>query len=169
MKIDINTKKEDTVKKMEIGFTDLFNLDGVLGRVIVACLEAFKKEEHAGFTVEDAHLPDHLAYLKPLVVDGKYTDEIYGGNSDPLHKERFNYIIDEMIFAFQSCYDSSLEDYWIPDPDYDPTQDTLITQADGSLLFNLDITEDDVKREAYEKRVRNGFNLFSRYYRSLWI
>lgn len=168
MKINIDTKGVDKVIKIDITYSDCFNLDGTLGRVIVAALEAFKLQEYAGFTVEEQDLPEHLRYEEPVMINGSYTERGLMG-TDPLRQERFEWVINEMIFAFKSCYSGEGEDFWIDDPNYDPNADFLIDNEEGSLTINSQLDIDQEKQAAYNKRIQNGLNMFSKYYKALWI
>ncbi len=82
--------------------------------------------------------------------DAIYDDNVEEPEYDrPFSEKRWNYILDEMIFAFEKIKD----DEW----------DLEIYERHRGW-----IDEAFAEREAIQKRINNGLRLFGKYYQSLW-
>lgn len=66
---------------------DIWNLDTTLATIIYPALIKFKKEKHGTSFVDDEDVPDHLKTLQ------EKTEDNYS-------EDKWNYILDKMIFAF---------------------------------------------------------------------
>ena len=94
--------------------------------------------------------------IHPMLVQLKATT--HGYPSD-LTEERWNEILDEMIWAFeQKCRDHWEDDYY---GDYDEDQ------KNGSMVGSFKwIDHEGLK--THQERMSNGFRLFGKYYENLW-
>ena len=94
--------------------------------------------------------------IHPMLVQLKATT--HGYPSD-LTEERWNEILDEMIWAFeQKCRDHWEDDYY---------GDYVEDQKNGSMVGSFKwIDHEGLK--THQERMSNGFRLFGRYYENLW-
>jgi len=102
-------------------------------------LKQLKETKHGAPMVDMEDVPKELRATKKQI-------EAYGknGDVDPKHFERWDWILDEMIWAFeQKCRDDWMEDYHYNKWD-----------TDGA--------------NAHQARMTNGFRLFGKYYENLW-
>jgi len=94
--------------------------------------------------------------IHPMLVQLKETTH---GYPNQLTEERWNEILDEMIWAFeQKCKDDWQDDYYgdyVEDPKNGPMA--------GSFEWI-----DHEGRKVHQERMSNGFRLFGRYYENLW-
>ena len=95
--------------------------------------------------------------LKLVATEAQLNKYAAGGDVDPKHFERWDYIMDEMIWAFeQKCRDDWESDYY----EYEDDD----TERYGLKL----VREDREGSKAHHQRMINGFKLFGKYYESLW-
>ena len=72
-------------------------------------------------------------------------------------ERRWNYVISEMIWAFEQKIR------------YDWESDYYKYEDDPTATFGLKLVWEDTEgRKAHQARMTNGFRLFGRYYESLW-
>ena len=131
---------------------DTWSMDYTLAHIITPMLVQLKETKHGAPSVDDADVPKELRMTrkqrKQLSVDGTVDDN---------HFARWNWILDEMIWAFEQ---KSREDW---DGDfYEYEQDD--TEQFGVRL----VWEDKEGAKAHQERMSNGFRLFGRYYENLW-
>jgi len=121
--------------KVHIDNYDAWNADNTLALIILPLLEKLKEDKY-GYPVTDKEdVPEEIWSADPSLED----DQKYS-------IKRWEWILEEMIFAFKSVSN-----------DYD--EDSFYDES-----YNWD-------REGHEKhmeRVKNGLRLFGKYYISLW-
>lgn len=139
---DEDDDKEDFVRDevVVIHKYDTWNMDHTLALLIVPMLKQLKETKHGSPNVDPTDVP---MYLKPKQMDiVRYREN---GETDENFFKRWDYVIDEMIWAFEQIInDDNDEQFW-----------------NGK----------DLDKEAFEKyqnRIDNGTKLFGKYYRCLW-
>ena len=95
-------------------------------------------------------------------------------DTDSNHFKRWDYVLDEMIFAFQCKHDGTWQDKyssgvhdWISEPcEWDENgKPKMFKMADGpNNTYKCDY--DGMALE--QKRITKGFKLFGKYYENLW-
>jgi hypothetical protein len=125
--------------RIKIHNYDTWSMDHTLAPIILPMLVQLKATKHGAPMVDMKDVPRELrATKKQLDAYGK------NGDSDPKFFERWDWILDEMIWAFeQKCRDDWMEDYYYNKWD-----------------------QEGVK--AHQDRMSNGFRLFGKYYENLW-
>ena len=136
------------IKYIHIDPWDAWSLEHTLSPIILPILQELKRVKHGAPFIADEDVP------KRLRVGTKRT-----GNPD-VHKlfedndntffERYDYILDEMIWTFTQL---SMDDHEAPF--YDHTESRKL-KVDRKGL------------KAHNARIANGLRLFGKYYRSLW-
>ena len=118
---------------------DTWSMDHTLAPIVLPMLVQLQDTKHGAPWVDMEDVPKELrATKKQLDAYGK------NGDVDPKHFERWDWILDEMIWAFeQKCRDDWMEDYYYNKWD-----------------------QEGVK--AHQERMSNGFRLFGKYFESLW-
>jgi hypothetical protein len=118
---------------------DTWGMDDTLAPIILPMLVQLKETKHGAPMVDMKDVP-----LKLVATEAQLNKYAAGGDVDPKHFERWDYIMDEMIWAFeQKCRDDWMEDY-----DYNKWDSNGV--------------------KAHQERMTNGFRLFGKYYESLW-
>jgi hypothetical protein len=161
----IHSKKNRNVK-VRIDPYDIWSMDVTLGHIVRPMLKMLKEKKHGAPIVDLEDVPEHLhpseeeraAYEKDGTTDDKFFD-------------RWNWVMDEMIFAFDSL-------------DGGPNQDWEDQFTTGEYDFQWKKLEDGNSqmvngprhtaetdwdaRKACAERIQNGFRLFGKYFQSLW-
>jgi hypothetical protein len=158
----IETKKKRTVE-IKIDRYDTWSMDHTLSLIIHPMLVQMKATKHGSPFVDDEDVPEYLrsASAPPLT-----EEEENCGATDSLHEARWDWILDEMIWAF---YQEANED-----PDGPESPSAYSRQIGENIHFD-DSPENVMSWEKYheentkfEERKANAFKLFGRYYRCLW-
>ena len=138
--------------RVRIDPADTWSMDHTLAHIIVPMLKQLKASKHGVAMVDMEDVPDILR-----VEDNK--DEI------EWMERRWNYVISEIIWAFeQKTRDDWEGDYYKYD-DFEPKKES----KDWSEQIGIKLVwEDREGREAHQERMSNGFRLFGKYYESLW-
>ncbi len=139
--------------KIRIDRQDTWSMDHTLAPIILPMLKQLKETKHGAPNVDMTDVPKDLrATKKQLDAYGK------NGDVDPKHFERWDWIMDEMIWAFeQKCRDRWEQDYY---GDY-------IQGKDGPLSGHYE-WKDEQGLHSHQERMTNGFRLFGKYYECLW-
>tara|TARA_E500000178_G_scaffold327927_1_gene357455 strand:+ start:292 stop:876 length:585 start_codon:yes stop_codon:yes gene_type:complete len=124
--------------KVRIDRQDTWNMDHTLAPIILPMLKQLKQTKHGAPNVDPQDVP------KELRPTAKWKKAYEGdGTTDPKFFERWDWVLDEMIYAF----------------------DCKASKDDVFMRFDID-DRDGVKAE--QERISNGFRLFGKYYESLW-
>jgi len=118
---------------------DTWSMDHTLAPIILPMLVQLKATKHGAPMVDMKDVPKELrATKKQLDAYGK------NGDVDPKHFERWDWILDEMIWAFEQ----KNRDDWMEDYGYNKWDSEGV--------------------KAHQERMTNGFRLFGKYYENLW-
>ena len=145
--------------KVRIDKYDTWNMDRTLALITLPMLKQLKETKHGSAMVDDEDLPPHMRHGDPY------------GDDNWVHY-RWEWVLKEMIWAFENLTDDSWEDQFVHGtPIY---VDTLLDD-DGNYYQQPQIKQTNpdywVDREGikeYNNRISNGFRLFGKYYRGLW-
>jgi hypothetical protein len=157
---------------------DIWSMDYTLAHIILPMLKELKKTKHGAPYVEKEDVPSDL-----WPTDEQLNEYRFGGDVDPNFFKRWDHVMDEMIFAFESFFNDWEDKYHSGHIEFEskplgPAQLKMFPEEDGKTedheLYELvrgpnDTSEFD--QEGYTKeadRIQNGFRLFGRYYQSLW-
>ena len=143
---------------------DTWSMDETLSHIVVPMLKQLKETKHGAPFVDYEDAPEHL---RPE--DHWYERYSKDGETDPYFFERWDWVMDEMIFAFEQKHTDWESKFYSGDVDRisEPCEDNpkLSTWKKGpNHSFEIDM--DGMK--AYQARISNGFRLFGKYYESLW-
>jgi hypothetical protein len=161
----IDSKKSRKMS-VRIDSWDTWGMDDTLGYIIRPMLYQLKKKKQGAPQVDFDDVPE---YLRPTAEElEKYNSD---GTTDDKFFERWDWVLDQMIFAFDSL-------------DGGPNEDWEHQFTTGEYDFRLKKQDDDTSlmvrgenhtaetdwdaRKAYGERIQNGFRLFGKYYQSLW-
>ena len=138
--------------KVHIDKWDTWSMDDTLAHIVLPMLVQLKRTKHGAPWVAVADVPKELRPTKKDI--NAYNKN---GTTDKNFFKRWDWILDEMIWAFnQKCRDSWEDDYY----EY---------ADDDTEQFGLKLQwEDREGQKAHQQRMTNGFNLFGKYYENLW-
>ena len=158
----IHSKKKRTIK-VHIDRWDTWGMDHTLAYIVLPMLKQLKATKHGAPQVDIDDVPKHLKPTKKALA--AYNKD---GTTDEQFFERWDWVMSEMIFAF----DSKVNDGW-EDQFETGTSDIQWKTLEGGMSEMVrgpnDTKEYDREgRKKYEERIANGFRLFGKYYQSLW-
>jgi hypothetical protein len=136
--------------KVRIDPPDTWSMDHTLAHIILPMLVQLKRTKHGAPCTNDKDVPKELRSTSAAPKENEY-------DTDDNHFKRWDWILDEMIWAFhQKCRDDWESDYY----EY---------KDDNTEQFGLKLVwEDREGAKAHQERMTNGFMLFGKYYENLW-
>lgn len=146
----IHSKKKRNVK-VRIDKYDTWNMDHTLALIVLPMLKQLKATKHGSPLVDDEDVPEHLRSNADRIKMGDpdiRETEIWDPD-DTIHV-RWNWVMDEMIYAFEK----EIDDEW----------DLRIYQREPEGWDEAKFAE----RKVIQDRIANGFRLFGKYYQGLW-
>jgi hypothetical protein len=146
---------------------DTWGMDHTLAHIILPMLKQLKATKHGAPDVADTDVPKHLWSANAEPKENEY-------DVDSNHFLRWDYVLDEMIFAFECKLDDSWQDKytsgtmdWGSEPcEWDAAgKPTMYKMTHGP---NHTYECDYVALALEQKRITKGFKLFGKYYENLW-
>lgn len=163
--------------KVNIDGYDVWSADHTLAMIIAPTLKKLKEIQHGYPHVDNEDVPEELRFV--MTEEEKAN---WDGSVDDKHEARWNWILGEMIWAFEQHADpydnddqfhhnsDQLEMVFVSTGD-----ENLDSKGMKSLSFNhqKDPTKpaywvDHEGKKAHHERMQNGVRLFAKYYQSLW-
>jgi len=156
----IDSKRERTVS-VQIDRYDTWGMCETLALITLPMLKQLKASKQGSPFIDDEDVPEHLRSTSAPPKENE-------GDTDDNHHARWDWVLDEMIFAFEHKVDTSWEDEF-----YTGTHDfSFVKQEDGNFQMvrgpNDTAHWDKEGHDIIQARITNGFRLFGRYYESLW-
>lgn len=158
--------KRERNHKIRIDDYDTWSMDTTLSYIIAPMLVQLKKTKHGAPDVDDSDVPEHLHKCN---AEPQTEEEIVNHHADSNHFLRWDYVLDEMIFAFQAKPTDWELEFASGEADFtfEPTDDTskyysMVTGPNHTYKVDWE------GRNAFQARMTNGFRLFGKYYEGLW-
>ena len=154
---------------------DTWNADDTLAHIVLPMLVDLKQSKQGAPNVDPEDVPENLRPGK-LEIEQYNTD----GTTDALFFKRWDYVLDEMIWAFSEHtkdYDEAEGKFWSGTHDIEWTpvdEDSNEVAKEDAKYFRMDRGPNDTSEwdregwQAYMDRKKNGFRLFGKYYTNLW-
>lgn len=160
----VDSKKSRKIK-VQIDPWDTWNMETTLGYIIRPMLKQLKGKKNGAPFVDPKDCPPEL---KPKKLTKKERDN---GHIDNTHFDRWDWVLDEMIFAFESL-DGGINQDW-EEQFTTGEYDFQLQKEEGGISKmiqgpNHTAETDWDGRKEYSERVTNGFRLFGKYYEALW-
>lgn len=161
----IHSKKKRNIK-IKLDRWDSWNLDSTLSHIIVPLLKQLRDTKHGAPFTDDEDVPEGLG-LRSTECAPKENE----WHTDENHFKRFDWILDEMIWAhtqlhpdtdWDSQYHSGVHDFSFEDVGDGSGACVIVTGPNDTHVF------DSEGYMAHSKRIDNGLRLFGKYYRGLW-
>lgn len=108
MKVSIGNykKKGDRKVKIHIDKWDTWSMDHTLAMIALPMLEQLKETNHGSATVDLEDVPEELRYTTYNDWDSQKRFDFYNeDDKECMLHERWNWVMDEMIFAFEFIVD----------------------------------------------------------------
>lgn len=146
-------KVDRQIDYVKIDYWDTWSMDSTLSNIILPMLKQLQATKHGAPFVDDEDVPEDL---RSTVVP-----KVEEWDTDSNHFLRWDWVLNEMIFAFEHLVDDSWEDqFWTGD--YDVAKEVGDSGWQGTRKW------DKEGQKAVELRINNGLKLFGKYYRNLW-
>lgn len=150
---------------------DTWSMDHTLAHIILPMLKQLKETKHGAPNVDDDDVPEEL---KSSSAPPKEDEWDIDGN----HFKRWDWVLDEMIFAFECKLNDSWDDeFWTGEwgkTEFVETGDEHLNPLTNKMekMYTMtntgDRTCDWEARQKVQNRITNGFKLFGKYYENLW-
>jgi hypothetical protein len=155
------------INYVKIDRWDTWNMDSTLAEIILPMLKQLKKDKHGAPFVDDEDVPEELKSTSAPPKENEW-------DTDGNHFKRWDWVMDEIIFAFECKNDDSWQEKFcsgeidikhVPCEWYEDGKPKLYeTQKGPNHTYECDY---DGLREV-QKRISNGYRLFGKYYEGLW-
>lgn len=144
---------------------DTWSMDATLGYIIRPMLLQLQASKHGSPWVDDEDVPEELRSTSAPPLENEY-------DTDDNHHKRWDWVLDEIIFAFDSLDGGPNEDWerQFTKGKYDLRLKKISDDGTSEVVHGPNHTAyiDWDARKAYAERIQNGFRLFGKYYQSLW-
>ena len=159
------------IKYVKIDRYDTWSMDHTLADIVLPMLKQLKKDKHGAPFVDDEDVPEHLRSTAAPPKENEY-------DTDAHHFARWDWVMDEMIFAFECKVDDSWEEafrsgehdlLWIPvdkEGNEVPKGEHKYYQMGKGPKDTYKCDYEGMK--VVQARISNGFRLFGKYYEGLW-
>jgi hypothetical protein len=161
------------INYVKIDRYDTWSMDHTLAHIILPMLKQLKEKQHGAGFVDDKDVPEGLD-LRSTEAAPKENE----WDTDSNHFARWEWVINEMIFAFECKVDDSWQDVfregeidmlWVPVD----VHGNEVSKGDHKFFQMKDGPNNTYKcdydgMQVVENRIQNGFRLFGRYYQNLW-
>lgn len=150
---------------------DTWSMDHTLGHIALPMLKQLNASKHGAPFVDDEDVPEELRSTAAPPKENEW-------DTDDNHFARWDWVMAEMIFAFEHRLDDSWEDayregehdiLWVPvdaDGNEVPKGEHKFTEMRRGPNDTYRCDYDGMK--IVQDRMQNGFRLFGKYYQALW-
>jgi hypothetical protein len=126
--------------KVKIHNYDTWSMDHTLSLIVLPMLKQLQETKHGTPFIEDSDVPEELRSTNAGPKENEW-------DTDEFHHDRWIYVLNEMIFAFESQVTDWEDKYSGSGEEYQFNSEGYIAEA---------------------HRIANGFRLFGTYFQALW-
>lgn len=159
---DSLNKIHPRINYVKIDYYDTWSMDATLSPIILPMLKQLRAKKHGCPWTYHEDGPWYYRFQTDKN-EYNYTDE--GSHNH----ERWNWIMDEMIWTFEQFTKENYEDqYWHDYGDIDWTAGEVDENGCKPVVWKREsvVDWDGIKR--HDAAIENGLRLFGKYYRALW-
>jgi len=155
------------IEYVKIDRHDTWSMDHTLANIILPMLKQLRDNKHGAPNVDDEDVPEELKSTSAPSKENEW-------DIDDNHFKRWDWVLDEMIFAFehknddtwQEAFTSGVIDNKSVACEWDENgKAKMFKMVDGP---NHTYKCDYEGMKVVEDRIQNGFRLFGKYYQNLW-
>jgi hypothetical protein len=163
----IEEKKPERTIKVKIDRWDLWSADHTMSCIILPLLKGLKEGKHGAPGTDDEDVSEDLRSTSAPQLSEEDTSQ---GVVDDNYFLRWEYVLDEMIFAFNTSAGDNQD--WEDQFSSGEMDNQFIKQENSNFRMvrgeghTYEVDWD--ARKAYQARITNGFRLFGKYYQGLW-
>jgi len=155
------------VNYVKIDHWDTWSMDHTLGQIALPMLKQLKEKKHGSPIVDDEDVPEELKSTSAPAKENEW-------DIDDNHFKRWDWVMDEMIFAFEHHINKEWEEAY-RSGEFDHKSVACEWYENGKpRMFKLEEGPNHTYKADYEgmaiveERIKNGFRLFGKYYQALW-
>ena len=145
------------VMYVKIDRWDTWSMDHSLAHIIHPMLVQLNETKHGAPYTDDEDVPEEIKSTNAEPKENEW-------DTDSNHFKRWEYILNEMIWAFEQELKDDDENQFFDDSECG--DEKFPWNKDGQYISKLKLDKEGL--EAHQKRKANGFRLFGRYYQNLW-
>ena len=145
------------IKYVKIDRWDTWSMDHTLALIILPMLKQLDITKHGAPFTEDDDVPE---YLRSYMAQPKEHE----WDTDSLHFMRWDWILAEMIWAFEQELKDDDEAQFFDDSECG--DEKFPWNEAGQYISKIKVDRESL--EAHQERKKNGFRLFGKYYQNLW-
>jgi len=155
------------IEYVKIDRYDTWSMDRTLGLIILPMLNQLKESKHGAPFFDDEDVPEELKSTSAPPKENEW-------DTDENHFKRWDWAMDEMIFAFEHMLDDSWEDEFSSGKMDHKTVACEWDENGKAKMYTWEQGPNHTYNYDYEgakkihDRMNNGFRLFGKYYRGLW-
>ena len=162
--LDFVHPKIDYVK---IDYWDTWSMDHTLGMMALPMLKQLQTKKQGAPFVDDEDVPEELKSTSAPPKENEW-------DTDENHFKRWDWVMDEMIFAFEhhlnreweKAYSSGESDHKSVACEWDENGKAKMFRLEEGPNHTYKCDYEGIK--VVEQRIKNGFKLFGKYYQGLW-
>lgn len=149
------------IEFVKIDRYDTWNMDGTLAKIILPMLKQLHATKHGSPLVDDEDVPEEL---KSTSAPPKENEWDIDGN----HFKRWDYVMEEMIWAFEQKNTDWQEQYCSGKHDisWEKDEKTGMSEMKRGPMDTYKCDYEAMK--VHQARISNGMRLFGKYYEGLW-
>jgi hypothetical protein len=149
--------------KVRVDYYDVWSADHTLALIIHPVLLKLKEVKHGSPFVDNEDVPEHLRSIQVSERENKW-------DVDENYEARWNWVLDEMIWAFEQCTkeDNGEDQFYSGEVDllFVKDEETGLSRVIDGPKSTFKIDSEGEK--AHYARIKNGHRLFGKYYFGLW-
>lgn len=148
--------------KIHIDGYDVWSMDHTLSMIVLPMLKRLRDNKNGAPFTDDKDVPKRLRSTSAPAKENDW-------DTDDLHQQRWDWIMDELIWTFEQLVDDDNDDQF-----HTGVHDMKFVKEEGSKFSKMvkgpkDTHVFDAKASAkHHKRIDKGLKLFGKYYRGLW-
>ena len=146
---------------------DTWSMDHTLSHIIAPMLVQLQLTKHGAPFVADEDVPEGLKSTSAPAKESEW-------DTDANHFHRWDWVLNEMIFAFTAKRDGTWQDKYSSGTHDWSSQPSAWDESGKPTMYQMVSGPNDTYKCDYEAmaveqaRITNGFRLFGKYYENLW-
>ena len=143
------------INYVKIDRYDTWSMDHTLADIILPMLRQLKATKHGAPHTDDEDVPEYLRSHMAQPREHEW-------DIDDLHFMRWDWILAEIIWAFEQKVDDDADSKFFDHSECEPGRKPWDSEEYKKIKY------DQAGHEAWQARKANGFRLFGKYYENLW-
>lgn len=151
---DYPDRDEKRIIDIQIDPWDSWNADNTIALIALPILKQLQKTKHGAPYTADEDVPEAIRSTSAKPKENEW-------DTDEFHFDRWEFILSEIIFAFEQICKGDHEAKFFDHSEANYTEDDIMQQIRKIKVDKEGLT-------LHWTRINNGLRLFSKYYFSLW-